>query len=100
MLVDFRKQQREHWRLKKFGLAPKTLTNLYRCIIESLSGSLDASQGANYQPYRTPTASDVTGRPKIFSKSSTTRATACSPRLSSRWRGQYRCIKAGAGPKD
>jgi hypothetical protein len=33
-------------RLKKFGLAPKTLTNLYRCTIESiLSGCITACYG-------------------------------------------------------
>ena len=38
-------QQRlfNHRRLKKFGLSPKTLTNLYRCTIESiLSGCITA----------------------------------------------------------
>ena len=61
MIVDFRKQQREHppihidgtvvervvsfnlRRLKKFGLSPKALTNFYRCTIESiLSGCITA----------------------------------------------------------
>ena len=33
-------------RLKKFGLAPKTLTNFYRCTIESiLSGCITAWYG-------------------------------------------------------
>ena len=33
-------------RLKKFGLSPKTLTNLYRCTIESiLSGCITAWYG-------------------------------------------------------
>ena len=85
------------WRLKKFGLSPKTLTNLYRCTIDSIvSGCVTAwygnctvlnrdglqrtflcslhnvSPGANYLPSMTPTAPDVTGRPKRSSRSSTT----------------------------
>jgi hypothetical protein len=88
-------------RLKKFGLSPKTMTNFYRCTIESiLSGFItvwygnctalnclarqwvmrlhNASPGANYLPSMTPTAPDVTGRPKRSSRKTTTRATACS----------------------
>ena len=42
--------------------------------------SHNASPGANYLPSRTPTAPDVTGRPKRSSRTTTTRATACSPR--------------------
>jgi hypothetical protein len=62
-----------HMRLKKFGFSPRTLTNFYRCTIESiLSGCITAwwcglhnvSPGANYLPSMTPTAPDVTGRPK------------------------------------
>ena len=91
------------WRLNKFSLAPKTLTNFYRCTIMSiLSGCITAwyrnctthnrralqrvvqsaqrITGGNYLPSRTPTAPDVTGRPKRSSRTSTTRATACSPR--------------------
>uniref|UniRef100_A0A4W5NM05 Reverse transcriptase domain-containing protein n=1 Tax=Hucho hucho TaxID=62062 RepID=A0A4W5NM05_9TELE len=90
-------------RLKKFGLSPKTLRNFYRCTIESiLSGCITAwygncsahnrkalqrvvrsaqrITGANYLPSRTPTPPDVTGRPKRSSRTTTTRATACSPR--------------------
>jgi hypothetical protein len=73
-------------RLKKFVLSPKTLTNLYRCTIESiLSGCITAWYGnctfrnrralqrvvwsaqciTNSLPSRTPTAPDVIGRPKI-----------------------------------
>jgi hypothetical protein len=40
----------------------------------------NASPRANYLPSRTPTAPDVTGRPKISSRTTTTRVTACSPR--------------------
>ena len=71
-------------RLKKFGLPPKSLTNFYRCTIESiLLGCItawygncfvhnrkalqrvvmhNASPGAKYLPSRTPTPPDVTGR--------------------------------------
>ena len=63
-------------RLKKFGLAPKTLTNFYRCTITAWYGNCtdhnlrvhqslpNASLGANYLPSRTPIAPDVTVRPK------------------------------------
>jgi hypothetical protein len=64
-------------RLKKCGLSPKTLTNFYRCTIESIllgcitawlsrgwCGLPNSSPGANYLPSKTPTAPDVTGRPK------------------------------------
>jgi hypothetical protein len=88
-------------RLKKFVLAPKTLTNFYRCTTESIllgcitapgmallataglsigwCGLPNASQGAHCLPFRTPTAPDVTGRLKR-SRTSTTRSTACLPR--------------------
>ena len=72
--------------LKKFGLSLITLTNFYRCTIESiLSGcittwygncsahnqtalqrvvrSAQRITGANYLPSRTPTPPDITGRP-------------------------------------
>jgi hypothetical protein len=69
-------------RLKKFGLATKTLTNFYRFTIESiLSGCIttwysnctqgspegganlpNVSPGAYCQPSRTPTAPNVTGK--------------------------------------
>ena len=85
---------------EKNVLAPTTLTNFYRCTIESiLSGCITAWYGnraarnqglprgwcglpkaSNYLPSRTPTAPDVTGRPKGSSRTTTTRATACSPR--------------------
>ena len=39
----------------------------------------NASPGAPCLPSRTPTVPDVTGRPKRSSRTSTTRATACSP---------------------
>jgi hypothetical protein len=58
-------------RLKKCGLSPKTLTNFYRCTIENiLSGCITTHNRR---------ALDVTGRPKRSSKTTTTRATACSP---------------------
>ena len=89
-------------RLKKFGLVPKTLTNSYRWTIESiLLGCItawygnctarncralqvwcslpSASPGEHCLPFRTPTASDFTERPKRLLRTSTTQATACSP---------------------
>ena len=68
-------------RLKKFGLAPKTLNIFYRCTIESiLSGCIttwygnstahnrrvlpNASLEAHCLPSRIPTTPDITGRPK------------------------------------
>ena len=75
------------WSLKNLVLVPKTLTNFYRCAIEGILSAVslpvtvtaqpatpglsrgwcglpNASPGANYLPTRTPTAPDVTGRPK------------------------------------
>ena len=110
-----KKAQQRHFnlrRLKKFGLSPKTLTNFYRCTIESILSGLsqpgmatatpstarlsrgwcglhNASPGANYLPALQDTYStDDTGRPKRSSRTSTTRATACSHPLPSRRRGQ------------
>jgi hypothetical protein len=87
--VEKKKQQRlvNLRRLKKFGLAPKTYTNFYRCTIESiLSGCIiarysnctthnpglsrrwcglpNSSAGSHSLPSLTLTAPDVTGRPK------------------------------------
>jgi hypothetical protein len=84
-------------RLKKFVFAPKTLTNFYRCTIESILSGLatappataglsrgwcglpNASLGENYLPFRTPTPPSVRGWPIRSSTTSTTRAKACSP---------------------
>ena len=68
-------------RLKKFGLAPKTLTHFYICRIESiLSGCITAWHG-NF----TKSIKDI-NHPShgLFTP------------LSFRWRGRYRCIKAGS----
>ena len=56
--------------------APPTTAWLFR----GWCGLHNALPGANYLPSRTPTAPDVTGRPKRFSRTTTTRATACSRR--------------------
>jgi hypothetical protein len=89
-------------RLKKCVLAPKTLTNFYICAIESLPSGCIAAwysnctarnhmalqravrsaqhiTGANYLHSRTPTAPNVTERPKRSSRAATTQATTCSP---------------------
>ena len=104
-------------RLKKCGLSPKTLTNFYRCTIESiLLGCITAWYGnctahncmALQRVVRSAqritrgklhalqdtysTRSSRTSRPKRSSRTITTQATACLP---PRRRGQYRRIKAG-----
>ena len=84
-------------RLKKFGLAPKTdapLRASYRAVsppgtaiapstTAGLSrgwcGQPNTSPGSHCLSSRTPTALGVTGRPRISSMTSATRATACSP---------------------
>uniref|UniRef100_A0AAZ3QZ56 Chloride voltage-gated channel 2 n=1 Tax=Oncorhynchus tshawytscha TaxID=74940 RepID=A0AAZ3QZ56_ONCTS len=55
---------------------PPTITRLSRVWC----GLHNASLGANYLPSRIPTVPDVTERPKRASRTTTTRATACSPR--------------------
>ena len=72
-------------RLKKCGLSPKTLTNFYRCTMirqlhrpqpqDSPEGGVvctthqvQVSWRANYLPSMTPTAPDVTRRPKRSSR--------------------------------
>ncbi|CDQ76460.1 unnamed protein product [Oncorhynchus mykiss] len=54
--------------------------NCNRRVLRGWCGLHNASQGENYLPSKTPTAPDVTGRPKRSSRTTTTRATACSPR--------------------
>ena len=104
-------------RLKKFGLSPKTLTHFYRRTIESiLLGCITAWYGncttlnqrvvrlhnaslvANYLPSRTPRAPDVTGRPKRYSRTTTTRATARSPRYHPK--GEVSTGASKLGPRD
>ena len=91
-------------RLKKFGLAPKTLINFYRCTIESiLSGCITTSYGNCTARNRRAlqrvvrSAQSITGgklpalqdtyttrchrKAKRSSRTTTTRATACSPRF-------------------
>ena len=76
-------------RLKKFGLAPKTITNFYRCTIEISARYCNSSArnrkalklvvrcaqhgiGGTLPALQDTTASDVTGRPKRSSTTSTT----------------------------
>ena len=105
-------------RLKKFGLSPKTLTNFYRCTIESiLSGCITAWYGhcsahnckALQRVVRS--AQHITGgklpalqatytprchrKAKKIIKDNTHPSHCLFIPLSSRRRGQYRCIKAG-----
>ena len=58
-------------------------------------GLPNASPGANYLPSRTPTPPDVTGRPKRSARTSTTRATACSPRYHPEGEGSTGASKQG-----
>ena len=105
-------------RLKKFGLSPKTLTNFYRCTIESnLSGSITAWYGncnaLNRKALQrvVQSAQCITGgklsalqdtnstqchrkTKKIIKDNNHTSHLLFTP-LPSRKRGQYRCIKAG-----
>ena len=61
-------------------------------------GLHSALLGANYLPSRTPTAPDVTGRPKRLSSTTTTRATACSPRYHPK--GKVSTGASKLGPRD
>jgi hypothetical protein len=77
-------------KLKKFGLSPKTLTNFYLCTAHN--------HRANYLPSRAPSAPDVTGRPNRSSRTTTTRATACSPRYHPE--GEASTGASKLGPRD
>ena len=92
-------------RLKKFGLAPITLSNFYRCTIESiLSGCITAWYG-NCTALQTVVRSSQritdTYSTQCHRKAKNTIKDINHPShglftsLSSRRRGQYRCIKAG-----
>uniref|UniRef100_A0A4W5R298 Reverse transcriptase domain-containing protein n=1 Tax=Hucho hucho TaxID=62062 RepID=A0A4W5R298_9TELE len=105
-------------RLKKFGLSPKTLTNFYRCTIESiLSGCITAWYGNCSAHNRKAlqrvvrTAQRITGgklpalqdtyttrchrKAKKIIKDNNHPSHCLFTPLSCRRRGQYRCIKAG-----
>uniref|UniRef100_A0AAZ3P044 MARVEL domain-containing protein n=1 Tax=Oncorhynchus tshawytscha TaxID=74940 RepID=A0AAZ3P044_ONCTS len=115
-------------RLKKCVVSSKTLRNVYRCTLESiLSGCITAwygnctvlnrkslqrvvrstpqhiTGGANYLPSRTPTAPNVTGTPKRSSRTTITRATACSPRCHLEGEGTmfvaFVCFAVASRPK-
>jgi hypothetical protein len=106
-------------RLKKFGLSAKTLTNFYRCTIECiLSGCITAWYGNcttcnRNAPKRVvwsaqhiaggklPTLQDTYStqchrKAKKIIKDINHPSHCLFTRLSSRRRGQYRCINAGA----
>ena len=61
-------------------------------------GMPNTSPGANYLPSRTPTAPDVTGSPIRSSRTTTTRATVCSPRY--RPEGEVSTGASKLGPRD
>ncbi|XP_064875449.1 uncharacterized protein LOC135572170 [Oncorhynchus nerka] len=105
-------------RLKKFGLSPKALTNFYRCTIESiLSGCITAWYGNCSTHNRKALQRVVRSAQRITGGKlpalQDTYTTRCHRKaikiikdnnhpshcpftpLSSRRRGQYRCIKAG-----
>jgi hypothetical protein len=98
-------------RLKKFGLSPKTLTNLYRCTIVGLYPRLvrklhrPQSQGSpeGSEVCTTHHRGQTTCHPghlhhrkakKIINDNTHPSHCLFTP-LSSRRQGQYRCIKAG-----
>jgi hypothetical protein len=56
----------------------------------------NTSSGSNYLPSRTPIAPDVTGRPTKIIKDINHPSYGLFTPLSSRRRGQYRFIEAGA----
>jgi hypothetical protein len=109
MILHFR-------RLKKFGLSPKTLTNFYRCTIESiLLGCITAWYGNcsahNHRRalQRVVRSAQRITRGKLHALQDTY-STRCNRKakkiinhpshcqftpLPSRRRGQYRCIKVG-----
>ena len=105
-------------RLKKFDLSPKTLTNLYRCTIESiLSGCINAWYGNctthNHKALQrvVQSAQRITGKLPHLQDTYSTRCPRKAKKiiennnhpshclftpLPPRRRGQYRCIKVGA----
>uniref|UniRef100_A0A4W5KI64 Alkylated DNA repair protein AlkB homologue 8 N-terminal domain-containing protein n=1 Tax=Hucho hucho TaxID=62062 RepID=A0A4W5KI64_9TELE len=105
-------------RLKKFGLAPKTLTNFYRCTIESILSGCIAAWYGNCTARNCRALQRVVWSAQRITRGTLpalqdTYSTQChrktkkiikdinhpshdlSTPLSSRRRGQYRCIKAG-----
>jgi hypothetical protein len=74
--------------------APPTTARLSR----RWCGLHNVPPGANYLFSRTHTAPDVTGRLKISSKTTTTRATACSPRYHPE--GEVSTGASKLGPRD
>jgi hypothetical protein len=100
-------------RLKKFGLSSKTLTNIYRCTIESiLSGCITAWYGNCNSLNRKAlqrvvrSAQRITGckllpstqchrKTKKIIKDNNHPSHCLFTPLSPRRRGQYRCINAG-----
>jgi hypothetical protein len=105
-------------RLKKIGLSPETLTNLYRCTIESiLSGCIKAWNGKcstfnrkalqrvvwsaqRITAGKLPALQDNYGtkchrKEKHIFKDNNHPSHCLFTPLPSRRRGQYRCIKAG-----
>uniref|UniRef100_A0A4W5P3B0 Alkylated DNA repair protein AlkB homologue 8 N-terminal domain-containing protein n=1 Tax=Hucho hucho TaxID=62062 RepID=A0A4W5P3B0_9TELE len=105
-------------RLKKFGLSPKTLTNFYRCTIESiLSGCITAwysnctvhnrralqrvvrsaqrITGRKLPPLQATYSTQCHRKAKKIIKDNNHPSYCLFTPLLSRRRGQYRCIKAG-----
>jgi hypothetical protein len=76
------------------AIAPPTIASLPR----GWYGLHNASLGVNYVPSRTPTAPDITGRPKRSSRVTATRATACSPHYHPE--GEVSTGASKLGPRD
>ena len=89
LIMDFRKQQREHVPIHTDGTTVERVKP---------QGSPEASPGAHCLLSRTPTAHDVTGRPKRSSRTSTTQAMACSPRYHPE--GEVSTGASKLGPRD
>ena len=79
-----KKAQQRLFNLRRLNKNPHKLLQMHNSpatagLSRGWCGLPNASPGANYMPSRIPTAPDVTGRPKRSLKTTTTRATACSP---------------------
>ena len=84
------------WAVSQAGTAtaPPSTARLFR----GWCGLHNTSPEENYLLSRTPTAPDLTGRPKRSSRTTTTRATACSPRYHPE--GEVSTGASKLGPRD
>ena len=88
-------------KLKKFGLVPKTLTNFYRCTIESILSGVEQSvkhiTGGTLPALQDTYSTRCHRKAKKIIKDIKHPSYCLFTLLSSRRRGQYRYIKAGTG---